>query len=200
MSAFAGGVMRIVPQNHLQVRPIFPIDPPTPTPTPTVSPTSTAVDAERKPDLAVPQHPIDLGGAADGDIVLPTGPFIDQLPGGKIALTPLPLPLPLPSPSPGFAPVGARPLGRPGLWVTNSDYPAGAMRRGEQGVTGFRVTVGADGRVRDCVVTRSSGSDELDRATCAKVSMRAKFAPASDSNGNPVAGSYANTIRWEIPN
>ena len=57
--------------------------------------------------------------------------------------------------------------------MTDIDYPGGALRLGEQGVTGFSLTIAPDGRVRDCVVTRTSGSVELDRATCAKVSAGA---------------------------
>ena len=84
--------------------------------------------------------------------------------------------------------------------MTDNDYPGGALRRGEQGVTGFSLTIGPDGRARDCVVTRTSGSVDLDRATCAKVSARARFAPAMDSGGSGVAATYANTIRWQVPN
>ena len=84
--------------------------------------------------------------------------------------------------------------------MTDNDYPGGALRRGEQGVTGFSLTIAPDGRVRDCVVTRRSGSVELDRATCAKISARARFAPAMDSSGGAIAATYANTICWQIPN
>ena len=195
VSAFAGGVMRLLPRHDLPTQVFVPVDPPTQEAT--VAPTNTPVVRDRPADPAPPPRPIDIGGDTINAFPMPTGPIIEPLPaGGGIDLGPVPSP----APSTSFAPVDARPLGRPGLWVTNNDYPAGAMRRGEQGVTVFRVTVGPDGRVRDCVVTRSSGSAELDRATCAKVSARAKFAPASDGGGNPVAGTYANTIRWEIPN
>ena len=194
LAAFAGGVIQLVPRTELPTH-IVPIDPPTQEPT--VSPTSKAVVRDAMPDPKPPTHPIDLGGDTVREIDIVTGPVIGTLPtGGGIDFGPGPSP----SPSASFAPIGVRPLGRPGLWVTNNDYPTGAMRRGEQGVTGFSVTVGPDGRVRDCVVTKSSGSVELDRATCAKVSARARFTPAKDGSGSAVAASYANTIRWEIPN
>jgi protein TonB len=141
--------------------------------------------------------PIDLGGVSIREIPIGAGPIMALMPDGSgIDMGPVSQP----SLSASLAPVEVRPLGRPGLWVTNNDYPTGALRRGEQGVTGFSLTIGPDGRVRDCVVTRTSGSDELDRATCAKVSTRGRFAPAMDGDGHAVAGHYANTIRWEIPN
>ena len=83
--------------------------------------------------------------------------------------------------------------------MSDADYPASALRKGEQGVTRFAVAIGPDGRVRDCAVTRSSGSPELDAVTCAKVSRRARFDPASDERGGAVAGRYANAINWRIP-
>ncbi len=193
LAAFAGGVLQIVPRTELPTH-IVPVDPPTQDPT--VTPTNKAVVRDALPDPKPPVRPIDLGGDSLREIDIVTGPAIGTLPaGGGFDLGPAATP----SPSASFAPIGVRPLGRPGLWVTDNDYPTGALRRGEHGVTGFSVTVGPDGSVRDCVVTRSSGSVELDRATCAKVSARARFSPAKDGSGSAVAGAYANTIRWEIP-
>ena len=72
-------------------------------------------------------------------------------------------------------------------------------REEREGVTGFRVTIGTDGKVVDCQITKSSGSPDLDEATCANVRRRARFTPATDGEGNPTTGSYANAIRWVIP-
>ncbi|WP_295636016.1 energy transducer TonB [Novosphingobium sp.] len=195
LSAFAGGLIQFVPKTELPTRLWMPVDPPTQEPT--VTPTTTAVEHKSARDPIIPEHEIDLSGDNTINIIdFPTPKTIDEFAGGKLIDTG---PTPIPSPSASFAPTGARPLGWPGLWVTDNDYPTGALRRGEQGVTGFSVTVGPDGRVRDCVVTQSSGSQELDRATCAKVSARARFAPAKDASGSAVTSAYANTIRWDIP-
>jgi protein TonB len=40
-------------------------------------------------------------------------------------------------------------------------------------VTGFRLTIGTDGKVSDCQVTKSSGSAELDKTTCDLMRRRA---------------------------
>ena len=73
------------------------------------------------------------------------------------------------------------------------------MRGEEQGTTSVRMTVGTDGRVADCDVTRSSGSTSLDNATCSILKRRARFTPAKDSAGNPISDTYSQTVRWVLP-
>jgi protein TonB len=48
-------------------------------------------------------------------------------------------------------------------------------------------------------VTGSSGSSALDQATCRLLSRRARYTPAKDSSGNPVADTDAGSIRWVLP-
>jgi protein TonB len=86
-----------------------------------------------------------------------------------------------------------------GSYVSDADYPAEAIRREEQGVTRFQLTVSADGRVSDCAVTGSSGSTALDSATCRLMKSRARFAPARDSDGHPTTDTVANAIKWVLP-
>lgn len=102
-------------------------------------------------------------------------------------------------PPPTFVPRLARPLNQPASWATPNDYPARDLREGNQGVTGFRLSIGADGKVMRCEVTSSSGFPGLDRAACDKITRRARFAPATDGYGTAVAGSYSSAIRWQIP-
>ncbi len=93
----------------------------------------------------------------------------------------------------------AKPRGNPGGWVTNEDYPSSAMREGLQGVTGFRLDIGPDGRVTNCTVTSSSGSQLLDDTACRLLVRRARFTPAKDAAGNGMPASYSNRVRWQIP-
>lgn len=93
----------------------------------------------------------------------------------------------------------AKPRGNPGAWVTNEDYPSSAMREGVQGVTGFRLDIGPDGKVTNCTVTASSGSSLLDDTACRLLIRRARFTPAKDSEGNGMPASYSNRVRWQIP-
>ena len=169
----------------------YPAEPPPPAPEPSVAPSA---DPDVRP-LVAPKPAIDL------DRHETTATVIDLIP------LPVPSALPsvpaadpvIPSPTPSFAPVAARPLGDPGRWATSDDYPARALREGRQGTTRFRVTIGTDGRVRNCEILASSGSLDLDAATCANVARRARFTPATDASGTRVGGSWSSAVRWVIP-
>jgi len=102
-------------------------------------------------------------------------------------------------PPPRFTPKLAQPKGRPGDWVTTNDYPSRALREEREGTTGFRLSVGPDGRVTNCEITSSSGSPDLDAATCDNLRRRARFTPATDGEGQPTSGSYSSRTRWVIP-
>jgi protein TonB len=53
--------------------------------------------------------------------------------------------------------------------------------------------------VADCSITQSSGSTALDTATCNIIRRRARYTPAKDQAGNPIAGTDSARIRWELP-
>lgn len=93
----------------------------------------------------------------------------------------------------------ATPVGSSTGWALMSDYPVRALREGRQGVVGFQLTVGPDGRAQSCAVTSSSGSPDLDATTCANMMRRARFTPATDSSGKPITGEFSSTVRWSIP-
>ncbi len=105
--------------------------------------------------------------------------------------------VPLPPPESGAG--GARARFPLGMLVTSSDYPPEAIRGGEQGTTGFRLVVTADGAVSDCTVIQSSGSAALDAATCRLMSSRAKFTPALDAKGKPSIDTVHARIVWRLP-
>jgi protein TonB len=113
--------------------------------------------------------------------------------------TPAPVAAPPPLPAPKQAAKAAAPRGNPGSWVTPDDYPSRALREERTGTTGFRLTIGADGRVSDCQITSSSGHGDLDAETCKQLMRRARFRPAEDSDGNAMASSYASRVVWRIP-
>ncbi|TXH16254.1 MAG: energy transducer TonB [Gammaproteobacteria bacterium] len=108
-------------------------------------------------------------------------------------------PAPIAAPPPRVQPKQATPKGNPANWATTNDYPTRALREEREGTTGFRVTVGADGRVTSCSITSPSGSPDLDEATCSNVTRRARFNPATDGEGNPTTGQYSSRVRWVIP-
>ena len=92
-----------------------------------------------------------------------------------------------------------KPVTNPGSWVTPADYPPASLRDEKEGVTGFRLTVGPDGLPRRCEIVASSGSEELDTATCRLIMQRARFETQRDDKGVRVGGTYSNRIRWQIP-
>ena len=104
-----------------------------------------------------------------------------------------------PEPPPKFTPKSPEPRGSPGRWVSDRDYPSRAMREERQGTTRFSVSVGSDGRVVDCRVTGSSGHSDLDETACKLIERRARFNPATNGDGNDVAGTWSSAFRWQIP-
>lgn len=76
-------------------------------------------------------------------------------------------------------------------------YPKAAQRMGEEGVVALSILIGADGRVSDSRVVKSSGSKNLDRATQAGLSL-CKFKPGS-LDGKPVEMWVPFSYRWRLP-
>jgi protein TonB len=112
-------------------------------------------------------------------------------------ITPTAPPAPPPPPPPKVEP--ARAKANLASYVSDADYPDAALRNEEQGVTGFRLEVGPDGRVTSCSVTSSSGSSTLDSTTCRIMKSRARFTPAHDTSGRAVSDSQGGRIRWVLP-
>lgn len=79
-----------------------------------------------------------------------------------------------------------------------ADYPAEALAQRAQGSTRYRLQVSDLGRAETCNIERSSGSAALDQATCEVMISRARFYPALDGAGRPVASSFTGTIRWTL--
>lgn len=138
-----------------------------------------------------PKVNINVAPPAIETVVTPQPP-----PPPVIAIAP---PAPAAPPPPRIQPKGAAPRGNPANWATTNDYPTRALREEREGVTGFRVSVTPEGRVGDCQITSSSGSPDLDEATCSNVTRRARFNPATDGEGQPTTGTYSGRIRWVIP-
>lgn len=133
--------------------------------------------------------PIDPFGTAGGEIggdVIPSGVGDQLLP-------------PAPDATPLADPVRAAPRGNPGGWVTDGDYRTRWIREGLSGTARFTLDIDAKGRVSDCTITRSTGHQALDEATCRLLAKRGRFSPARDGNGAKVSGSYSSAISWELP-
>jgi protein TonB len=183
------------------------IDPPTTVelidetkPPPERHPPPPQPDRPQPPDSHVTVTPRDILLPLPSDFPVPPAP---PLPSGPIAgpaadpVPDVPPAPPPPPPAPRIEP--ARAKANLGSYISDSDYPAAAIRSEEHGTTRFRLAVGPDGRVTDCVVTGSSGSSALDSATCRIMKARARFSPAHDTTGRPTGDSVASAIRWVLP-
>ena len=82
--------------------------------------------------------------------------------------------------------------------MRDAPYPPGAAEAGIGGTVSVRYYVETDGHVSDCDVTRSSGSAELDAATCGFIVRRFRFRPALDSRGRPVPSAIIENHSWEV--
>jgi periplasmic protein TonB len=109
---------------------------------------------------------------------------------------PAPPPPPPPPPKPKQA---AQPATvRSGSFSNEDDYPSAARRAEEEGTVRVRLSISASGRVESCTVTGSSGSSSLDSTTCRIFERRFRYRPAEDSNGNPVADTVTQSVRWVL--
>ena len=83
-------------------------------------------------------------------------------------------------------------------YVRAEDYPSAALRDGASGTAEVMVTVGVDGRARDCRVLQSAGHPALDSTTCAIVVRRARFEPAREASGKAVEAPFFTRISWRM--
>jgi protein TonB len=84
-------------------------------------------------------------------------------------------------------------------WIGADDYPAPAVRAGQEGRVGYKLDVSATGMVTDCTVVTSSGSPVLDIHTCDLIRLRAHFDPARRADGVAIASSFWSGMVWRIP-
>jgi TonB family protein len=102
----------------------------------------------------------------------------------------------------GFGQTGSAnpiPRGNPRSWVTNADYPGRALGQNRSGEVHYTLTVSTIGRVLSCRVTATSGSIDLDEASCKNIARRARFQPARDKTGRAIVGEYTDKVIWEMP-
>lgn len=145
------------------------------------------------PPIVAPPPPINIAPAPP-----PVQTVITPPPPPPVVIQTAAPPPPPPPPAPSKA-KGATPKGM-GSWAARiqSNYPPRAAREEREGRVGVRVSIGPDGRVSSCSVTSSSGSPDLDEAACEGMTRYARFNPAQDSAGNPIADSYSTAIVYRL--
>lgn len=162
--------------------------PPPPKPVEQAEPPDSFVVVPKPPIDIVTDDPVELvttGDKLDNRLVVDPGPRVE--------------PVIEPRVTPMFTPRKARPTNGPLGWISTDDYPARALRSEAEGIAAYRLIVGTNGRVSACEVTRSTGKELLDEATCKFIVRRARFEAATDEAGAKVVGNYTGTVKWDIP-
>jgi protein TonB len=92
--------------------------------------------------------------------------------------------------------------GGPARWISgglrNSDYPGVALSGRMTGTVRVRFTVLTTGRIANCRVVGSSGSNVLDDVTCRLLTQRLRFRPATDGSGRPIESELGSDYTWGI--
>ena len=77
-------------------------------------------------------------------------------------------------------------------WISPDDYPTELRRSRASGTVEFTLTFNEEGRVTQCLVTKSAGKAMLDATACRLARSRARAAP-----GSPREQSYS--YGWKAP-
>jgi protein TonB len=168
--------------------------PPPPDTPPAAPPPPVAVP----PPINVSRTPPDIRTTTT--IPPPAPPALTIPPPAPPAPRPVPAPPPAPPPPPAVdRSRGVTPQGQ-SSWARRiqDNYPSRALNEGVEGRVGVSVTVTPQGRATGCSVTSSSGSSVLDQAACRGMESYARFNPALDRDGNPIAGSFRTTIVYQL--
>lgn len=81
-------------------------------------------------------------------------------------------------------------------WFHSSDYPPSLLRKGAQGMVHFRLSVDSEGRASACHIQRSTRPEGFDEAACDVLMRRARFKPALDAAGKPIASYYIASVQF----
>ena len=88
------------------------------------------------------------------------------------------------------------PKNNPGTWVSDNDYPTGALMAGHNGIVQFRLQIDEAGKIVGCRILQSFKPGDFDKLTCELIGRRARFDPALDAAGKPIKWFYVNRVRW----
>jgi TonB family protein len=86
-----------------------------------------------------------------------------------------------------------------GMTLSADDYPLGAIRDQEQGLTIVLVRIDEKGTIGQCRVVVRSSAALLDRTTCDLLRLRASYSPAIGKDGRPKATWARYDLHWVLP-
>lgn len=88
------------------------------------------------------------------------------------------------------------PLNTPTDWVHTMKAMPRAVVDGRSAVIRFRLTVDPQGKPTQCFTQNATLAAEIAKTTCVILIKGARFSPALDSEGKPIASYYTNSMRW----
>lgn len=93
----------------------------------------------------------------------------------------------------------ALPVKSPNTWFTDQAYPSAAIMKGRRGIVNFRLSVDETGKATACHIQQSTSAKDFDGVVCKTLMRRARFDPALDDGGKPMASFYRSMIIFDIP-
>ena len=82
--------------------------------------------------------------------------------------------------------------------ISSTDFPTEPFAAGIEGDATIRYVVGPNGRVSDCYVERTTGSEVYGAFACELWYMRARFRPARDAAGRPTSETRHQVHVWRF--
>lgn len=92
----------------------------------------------------------------------------------------------------------ATPRTNPAKWMNSSDYPVDMLMLGKRAIVQFRLDVDTTGKPTGCHIQQSTRPKAFDDAVCAAIMRKAKFHPALDADGRPVASYWMTSVNFHI--
>jgi len=77
-------------------------------------------------------------------------------------------------------------------------YPRNLLRRGEQAYVRIRLNVSVEGRATDCAVQSRLNDTQFDELACELLIEHARFEPALDGDGLPIASFWQTAVIYSI--
>jgi hypothetical protein len=88
------------------------------------------------------------------------------------------------------------PAADPSHWIDWADYPKAMLAGRVSDHVDFRLNVDATGKPTGCSTLTMDARQEFMTATCDSLMKRARFNPALDASGKPVASIWVNSVQF----
>ncbi|PAT33696.1 energy transducer TonB [Vandammella animalimorsus] len=190
-----------VPQPPTPPAPVPPPPAPEPPPPPPPPPAPKPPPPKPPPPKPKPKPVAKPKPVTERTPVVPSPPPAPPAPPAPVLPPPAP---PAPPAAPAApvapsAPVIERHEARNAAAVRNAgiSYPSQSQRLREEGVVRVRVLVGANGRIKEAVLAKSSGFDRLDRAAIEGLLRNGRFTPTT-RNGVPIDDWYILPVSFKL--